>query len=119
MNTTQSGALGEEAASQYLTHKGYDIIARNYRKSCGEIDIIATQKEALVFIEVKKRTSSAFGGPVAAVTRAKQHKIVLTAQCYIKENSPKFDSIRFDVICLLPGEIQHIENAFTPARSTL
>ena len=93
-------------------------MARNYRKPCGEIDIIAMQRDMLVFVEVKKRASQAFGGPILAVTPAKQHKIALTAQHFIKENAPKFDSIRFDVVCLLPGKIEHICNAFTPQRGT-
>ena len=118
MNTSQSGAQGEEAACQYLLAKKYRILARNYRKSCGEIDIIAQDGKTLIFAEVKKRSSMAFGGPAAAVTAAKQRKIALTAQYYIKENTPKFDSIRFDVLCLLPQGIEHIENAFIPARGT-
>ena len=118
MNTTQSGALGEDAACSYLTHKGYRLLARNFRKPCGEIDLIMSDGKTLVFVEVKKRASRAFGGPVAAVTAAKQHKIALTAQYFIKENAPKFDSIRFDVVCLLPGETEHIENAFIPRRGT-
>ena len=118
MNTTQSGALGEQSACKHLISKGYRIIARNYRKPCGEIDLIALDKKTLVFVEVKKRTSRAFGGPAAAVTASKQQKIALAAQYYIKENTLKFDSIRFDVICLLPGQIEHIENAFIPRRGT-
>ena len=118
MNPQLSGTQGEEAASHYLQAKGYRILQRNYRKPCGEIDIIALDKKTLVFIEVKKRASQAFGGPLAAITAAKQHKITRTAQYYVKENAPKFDSIRFDAICLLPGQITHIENAFTPQRST-
>ena len=118
MNTKQSGALGEDTACNYLTRKGYRILTRNYRKPCGEIDLIALDGKTLVFVEVKKRASRAFGGPAAAVTIAKQNKIVLTAQYFIKENAPKFDSIRFDVVCLLPGEIEHIENAFIPRRGT-
>ena len=118
MNTTQSGALGEDAAYHYLTAKKYRIVARNYRKPCGEIDLIALDGKTLVFVEVKKRASRAFGGPILAVTPAKQHKIALTAQYFIKENAPKFDSIRFDVVCLLPGQTEHIENAFIPRRGT-
>ncbi len=118
MNTLQSGNQGEDSACRYLTQKGYRILARNYRKPCGEIDIIATDKKTLVFVEVKKRASNAFGGPIAAVTRAKQHKIILTAQCYLKENAPKFDNIRFDVVCLLPGKIEHIEQAFFAQQNT-
>jgi len=118
MNSTQSGALGEQAAATYLIQKGYRILACNYRKSCGEIDLIALDGKTLVFAEVKKRSSRAFGGPMAAVNHAKQSKIAVTAQYFIKENAPKFDSIRFDVLCLLPGEITHIENAFIPKRGT-
>ncbi len=119
MNTCQSGALSEDAACQYLQHKGFCILARNYRQPCGEIDIIARDGKTLVFAEVKKRASGAFGGPLAAVTGAKQRKITLAAECYIKENTPKFDSIRFDVVCLLAGQITHIPNAFSPRRGTL
>lgn len=119
MNTTQSGLLGEEAACTFLTRKGYKILARNFRKACGEIDIIALDGSTLVFAEVKKRSGQGFGGPLAAVTAAKQRKIALTAECYLKENAPKFDSIRFDVICLLPDRTTHVENAFSPGRGTL
>ncbi len=119
MNTTQNGARGEDSAQKYLQSKGYRILARNYRKSCGEIDLIALDGKTLVFAEVKARATEAFGGPLAAITTAKQNKIARTAQLYIKENSPKFDSIRFDTICLLGGELTHIPNAFTPRRGTL
>ena len=118
MNTTQSGNQGEEQASLYLQQKGYRVVARNYRKPCGEIDIIATYEKTLIFVEVKKRASLAFGGPAAAVTLSKQNKIIRTAQYFIKEKSPKFDSIRFDVVCLLPGKIEHIPNAFLPRHGT-
>ncbi len=118
MNTTQSGNQGEETACHYLVQHGYRILARNYRKPCGEIDIVAQHQKTLVFVEVKKRAYQAFGGPMAAVTGAKQRKIVLTAQYFIKEKAPKFDSIRFDVVCLLNEKIEHIPNAFTAQRGT-
>lgn len=119
MNTTQNGALAEHKAQAFLQQKGYRILARNYRKTCGEIDIIAQERKTLVFVEVKNRATAAFGGPLAAITKSKQNKIAQTAALYIKENAPKFDSIRFDAICLLGEEIMHIPNAFTPQRSTL
>ncbi|MBR3898958.1 MAG: YraN family protein [Elusimicrobiaceae bacterium] len=113
------GAQAETLAANYLQQKGYKILARNYRKNCGEIDIIALDGKTLVFAEVKSRTSSAFGGPLAAITKSKQNKISATALCYIKENAPKFDSIRFDAICLLNGEMTHLPNAFFPPRGNL
>ncbi|MBQ7908147.1 MAG: YraN family protein [Elusimicrobiaceae bacterium] len=119
MNTTQNGAMAEEKAASFLQQKGCRILARNYRKACGEIDLIVLDGKTLVFAEVKKRATQAFGGPLAAITKSKQHKIVQTAELYIKEFSPKFDSIRFDAICLLGEEVTHIPHAFTPRRSTL
>ncbi len=119
MNTTQAGFLAEDKAVALLLSKGHRIIARNYRQQCGEIDIISYDGKTLVFSEVKQRKSDAFGGPIAAITKRKQNKIVQTAVLYIKENAPKFDSIRFDAICLLGEQATHIPNAFTPTRSTL
>lgn len=120
MNTTQQGAQAEEQATQYLSQKGYRVLARNFRATGGEIDIVAFQKDTLVFVEVKERASQAFGGPIAAVTSTKQKRIVHAALQFIKiHKKVTYDAIRFDVICILPEEIEHIENAFIPPRMTL
>ncbi|MGB2579128.1 putative endonuclease [Elusimicrobium simillimum] len=113
------GSAGEDAAAKYLEGKKYKILARNYRVKEGEVDIIAIHGKTLVFTEVKARAYSAFGGPLGAVTKSKQHKVALAATNYIKEKQPKFDSIRFDVITVLGSDINHIEGAFAPARTTL
>ena len=117
MNTL--GKSGEEQARLYLQKQGYRILAQNFSCKKGELDLVARRKDTLVFVEVKQRAGQAFGGPLAAVTRAKQHKISLTAAEFIKEKSLKFDSIRFDVICITGGELTHIENAFFPPRMTI
>ena len=119
MNTKQTGQQGEEQAAQFLVKKGYKILARNFSTPQGELDIIACYQKTLVFVEVKARAYEAFGGPLAAVTLAKQKRLALAAQQYIKMKSPKFDRIRFDVICILPGKAEHLENAFLPARTNL
>ncbi len=119
MNTTAAGALGEEQAARYLRQKGWAILERNFSAPGGEIDIIAQDKKTLVFVEVKTRAYSAYGGPLAAVTPAKQKKIAQTATAYLKEKRLKFDSIRFDVLCVLPQGIEHVPNAFFPPRTTL
>ena len=119
MITKTIGQQGEDQATHFLEKKGYKILARNFSTRQGELDIIAQQNKTLVFVEVKARAYEAFGGPLAAVTPAKQKRLVLAAQQYLKIKSPKFDSIRFDVICILPGSVEHIENAFTPARTNL
>ena len=115
----QTGNRGEEQATLFLQKQGYKILARNFSTVVGELDIVAQQKNTLVFVEVKKRSSTAFGGPIAAVTCAKQQRIVRAAIQYIKATAPKFDSIRFDVIGILPDSLEHIPNAFTPTRMTL
>ena len=119
MTTRQTGLAGEERAAQFLVAKGYKIIARNYNAAGGELDLVARRGQTLVFAEVKTRAYAAFGGPAAAVTRTKQERLTRAALQYIKANAPKFDSIRFDVLCVLPEAIEHIENAFFPRRTTL
>ncbi len=119
MTTSQTGHKGEEQAAQFLRQKGYQILARNFVAAGGELDIVAQHQKTLVFVEVKTRASMAFGGPAAAVTRTKQQRLARAAIQYLKAKTPKFDSIRFDVICVLPDTIEHIVHAFTPARTTL
>ena len=107
---------GEELASKFLKKKGYKIIDRNFRKGYGEIDIIAVKGRTLVFIEVKTRTSNAYGTPFEAITPFKLHSLVRTAQFYklFKPNLP--DSLRIDAVSVILDEnsgtnkIDHMEN---------
>ena len=119
MNTQQTGQQGEQQAARFLEQKGYKILARNFFTPQGELDLVAAHGSTLIFVEVKTRAYAAFGGPLAAVTPAKQKRLALAAQQYIKIKSPKFDRIRFDVICILPEKLEHIEHAFVPARTNL
>ncbi len=119
MNSTSAGKTGEDCAAQFLQAAGYRILQRNYRTRTGEIDLIASDGKTLIFAEVKTRSYEAFGGPLCAVTPAKQKRIGQTALQYVQEKGLKFDSIRFDVLCVLPGKIEHIKNAFIPRRTTL
>lgn len=119
MKTTQIGQEAETQAAAYLSQKGYTLRARNFSTPEGEIDLICQDKQTLVFVEVKARAYEAFGGPLAAVTPAKQKRIMRAAVQYVKASGSKFDSIRFDVVCVLPGKTEHIVNAFVPQRTTL
>lgn len=119
MNTRTIGQHGEEEAVRFLQAKGYRILARNVLAKGGELDIVATCRKTLVFVEVKARAYNSFGGPLAAVTKAKQQHLGQAAAQYIKEHGLNFDSVRFDVICVLPQGIEHIEHAFSPDRTTL
>ena len=117
MKTLFTGSFGEKAACRALQKDGYRILARNYRKKYGEIDIIA-QKDALIcFVEVKTRSGTDYGTPAEAVTQEKQRKIILTAQAYIAEHNLDA-AFSFDVIeVYLTGKkirfIHHIKDAFS------
>lgn len=113
MNTKKLGGLGEKIAKDFLVNKGFKILETNYATKLGEIDIIAKDKNGvLVFIEVKTRITEKFGLPREAVTVAKQRKIRLVAQEYLQKTDGFNKPARFDVIEILDGEINAIENAF-------
>jgi putative endonuclease len=78
------GKEGEMLAKQFLKKKGYSILQENYRTPFGEIDIIAKEKDVLVFVEVKTRTDLAFGSPFEAVNQRKKEKIRKVASSFMK-----------------------------------
>lgn len=92
-----SGAWGELVAAKYLKKKHYKIIATNYRCKFGEIDIIAANKQFLVFVEVKTRKSDKFAMAAEFVDSYKQNRLRTTAERYLAENPTKLQP-RFDVI---------------------
>jgi putative endonuclease len=109
------GNRGERIAQQYLEKKGYEIIARNWRAKTGEIDLIARHGRALVFVEVKFRSSTAYGQPEDTVTASKQRKLLLTTEYYCLKNNVDAPW-RIDVVAIAPrpdgtDEILHFENA--------
>jgi putative endonuclease len=92
------GAQAEDLAADFLRKEGYKILARNYRSRLGEIDIIARDKDTLVFIEVKARHNDRFGEPSEAVARRKQRQISKAALAYLKEQRLFDQRARFDVL---------------------
>lgn len=94
----ETGKSGEEIATQYLIKEKYKILERNFKSKQGEIDIIALDKKEIVFIEVKSRTSKAYGNPKDAVDTKKKKHIYNTAQYYIYIHNLEDEPIRFDVI---------------------
>ena len=109
-----TGSYGEEIAKEYLTSKEYKIFAQNYHSRFGEIDIIAKDKECLVFVEVKTRTNNSFGTPLEAITKSKLSKLIKTSQFYISEFRLGDIDYRFDAIEVkfMNGEavINHVQN---------
>lgn len=111
----ETGKKGEQLAKQYLVSQGYNILNINYSNHIGEIDIIATIKDILVFIEVKTRTSIKYGYPYEAVNRKKQQKIISTSMIYLQQKNIKDIQLRYDIleVYLTPSiKINHIDNAF-------
>jgi len=106
------GKRGEVAAVKYLKKQGYKIINRNYRGHHGEADIIALDKEVLVFVEVKTRTNVNFGLPCEAVGYEKQSTYIELAKEYIYIFKLEDKDVRFDIIEILNNEINHIKDAF-------
>jgi len=91
--------LGENAACEFVKKKGYKILERNFRKSYGEIDIIALDRDVLVFIEVKTRSTDCYGTPFDAISISKLEQIVKGAQYYKYILHPEFpDAMRIDAI---------------------
>ena len=95
------GNIGEAQAVKYLENLGYRILARQWRKlPWGEIDIIALEKDELVFVEVKARRSLEYGFPEAAVTRSKRQKIAKLIEWYLQSKRISNRPYRFDVISI-------------------
>ncbi|MFZ1290962.1 MAG: YraN family protein [Melioribacteraceae bacterium] len=116
-NKKETGDRGEKIAFDLLNEKGFEIIEKNYHYGHGEIDIIAKDKNILVFVEVKTRKNLEFGEPELAVTKNKQRQIRKIAEAYLYEKEIKDIDCRIDVIGILlnknlPPKITYIENAF-------
>jgi TIGR00252 family protein len=113
MNKRTVGAQTEERAARYLEKQGYALVARNYRCYCGEIDIVAEDGGAVVFIEVKYRRTAEYGTPEQAVDAHKQARIRRAAMCFLKEQGFSDDTaMRFDVIAMDEREIRLYRDAF-------
>lgn len=109
------GAKGEQLALEFLKKEGYKIQEQNYRCSLGEIDLIAKDKETIVFVEVKTRKSIQYGAPEMAVNAFKKKQITRVALNYLLRKGEKNVDSRFDVVSVFLGDKSHIElikNAF-------
>jgi len=116
MTTSTLGARGEAAIAAYVQRKGYTILACNYKRPYGEIDIIARERNLLIFIEVKTRTKNYFDAS-ELITPAKQKRILKTASSYLIEHNYATLACRFDVALIsLQSEsptITYLHDAFS------
>jgi putative endonuclease len=110
------GQAGELFTAAWYAGEGYEILERNWRTRHGEIDLICSKGNLLVFCEVKTRHTDRMGAPVEAVTRSKQIRIRRLAAEFLNGHTCGGHDVRFDVAALLgsPGQLalQIIENAF-------
>lgn len=110
-----TGSEGEAVAARYLKKKGYTVVGQNFACRFGEIDVIARNREYVVFVEVKTRKSEEFAAAREFVTPAKQARVQKAAMLWLQQNETELQP-RFDVIEVvgqgLRQKINHIENAF-------
>lgn len=118
------GAYGEAAARKFLQSLGWEIVDSNVNiyaqdksgRILGEIDIIASDRQTLIFVEVKWRKDRRFGSPLEAVTLRKQNRLRLLAELYMLKSPRPEKYLRFDVIGIIGSgknmQLQHIINAF-------
>jgi putative endonuclease len=113
MNTRETGARYEQSAARYLRDLGYHILEQNFRSRRGEIDLIATEGEYLVFVEVKYRKDGQMGDGTEAVDARKRHRIVDCARYYLHLH-PRLQErpCRFDVVSIFGEEIVLLRDAF-------
>lgn len=124
MKTVNIGKIGESAAAKFLKKNHYRVLEMNVHLSHNEIDIVAKDKNHIIFVEVKTRSTdndlySYFGSPASAVTFGKQKRTVEAARQYLKNSSHNHLQPRFDVIEVYLDRannkvlhINHIVNAF-------
>lgn len=110
---SQRGRQAEDLAAAYLQRQGVELVGRNYRCRFGEIDLIVRDGNTLVFVEVRMRTRTDFGGAIASITARKRAKLLRTARHYLAGNS-RAPACRFDAL-LVSGpdhSVEWLKNAF-------
>lgn len=113
----QAGQLGEKAAKKHLKKQGLKFLTANFRTDRGEIDLVMRDRDCLVFVEVKARSSEEWGRPAAAVDRERRRRLTRAGLDYVRllRNPPI--KLRFDIVEVLlregrVSEVRHLVNAF-------
>jgi len=110
------GARGEKTAAAWYESQGYEILERNWTRREGEVDLIVRRRRTVAFVEVKTRSTDAFGTGAEAVLPAKQRRIRRLASRWLAELTPASGralvDLRFDVVDITAGDIDVIEDAF-------
>lgn len=110
------GKAAELIAAAHLQSNGLTLLESNYRCRFGEIDLIMRDAEEIVFVEVRLRTNTNFGGAAASITTSKKQKLTRTAEMYLLQHGRapcRFDAVLLDA--LAPSNIHWLKNAFEAA----
>ncbi len=119
MKPRSLGRLGETLARAFLKNKGYIILEKNWRTPYGEIDVIASQDESIVFVEVKTRSNRSLGPPEISITPRKAEHMRNAAEYYIQQHPELHADWRIDLVTIQlqpnqsPAVIDHFENVVT------
>ena len=118
-NRQKLGKWGEQAAADYLTQLGYQMVSQNHRTPYGEIDIIAAHEGMMVFVEVKTRASDSLGMPEISINPRKVTHLIQSAEYYMQHHSEATGSWRIDVVTVQRRSsdpnplITHFKNAIS------
>ena len=116
-----TGRRAEELAAAYLERNGLRVVARNWRRPEGELDLVADDGGTCVFVEVRSRTGVALGHPLESITVEKRRRVIRSARLYLSESPPPATGYRFDVVAVTfdpeggEPDLVHIPNAFEVA----
>jgi len=113
----QTGRSGEQIATDLYRELGFEIVARNWRRPEGEIDLVARSGDLLVVVEVRSRHGDELGHPLETVTPRKQAQIIRSTRYYLAAETPRFRELRFDVVGIVfrpdaPPDVTRVEDAF-------
>ncbi|MGQ0764134.1 MAG: YraN family protein [Gemmatimonadota bacterium] len=115
------GITGEKVAERFLLSRGWQIIQRRYRSGHRDIDLVASRRGTVAFVEVKTRSGAHFGGPLESVNWAKQRELRRSAFTWIDRHGRLGEQYRFDVVGVLIDRervrVRHVENAFSVGAS--
>jgi putative endonuclease len=119
ITTRESGQAAENQALAYLQEQGLKLLTRNWSRRCGELDLVMLDRDTVVFVEVRSRRHSAWGGAVESIDARKRQRLIATAQLFLQSESRWAKSpCRFDVVALsstagnTPSHFEWIKNAF-------
>ena len=106
------GAIAERRAAEFLQHKGYKVVDRNWTCRGGEIDLVCSDGDTLVFVEVRARSSTSHGTPLETVVDLKRRRLIRAAEIYLHLRKCADRACRFDVVAITGDDIEHVEDAF-------